>query len=96
MLDLFMATRDEGAGSTTYELLVLGEVSDDLMADLGAREFERSGGETVILVDVIDQSHLHGVLAWFQDRNIEIRRVNPHVSRRRDDRSVSSRGSSSR
>lgn len=72
-----MATRDEEAVPTTYEMLVLGEVSDELVADLGARVAERSGGETVIRVDVIDQAHLHGVLAWFQDRNIEIRRVNP-------------------
>ena len=58
-------------------MLVRGELSDDLIADLGARRFEPCSGKTVILVDVIDQSHLHGVLAWFQDHNIEIERVNP-------------------
>jgi hypothetical protein len=31
----------------------------------------------VIVVDVIDRSHLHGVLAWLQDRNMDIERVNP-------------------
>ena len=54
-----------------------GELSDDLIADIGARRFEPSRGKTVILVDVIDQSHLHGVLGWLQDHNIEIERVNP-------------------
>lgn len=62
---------------TTYEVLVRGELSDDLIADLGGRRFEPSRGKTLILVDIIDQAHLHGVLAWFQDHNVEIERVNP-------------------
>jgi hypothetical protein len=47
------------------------------LLDLGARRFEPCRGKTLILVDVIDQSHLHGVLGWLQDHNIEIERVNP-------------------
>jgi hypothetical protein len=70
------ATPERGL-PTTYEVLVRGELSDDLIADLGGRRFEPSRGKTLILVDVIDQSHLHGVLAWFQDHNVEIERVNP-------------------
>jgi hypothetical protein len=77
MLDLRVSNRLEGAGSTTYEVLVRGELSDDLVADLGARRFEPCRGKTVIVVDVIDQSHLHGVLGWLQDHNIDIERVNP-------------------
>ena len=65
------------AGSTSYEVLVRGELSDDLLDDIGARRFERSHGKTVIFVDVIDQSHLHGVLAWLQNHNVAIERVNP-------------------
>lgn len=71
-----MTITPEAAGPTTYEVLVRGELSDELIADLGARRFEPLNGETLILVDVIDQSHLHGVLAWFQDHNIEIERLN--------------------
>jgi len=77
MLDLHMSIAPNGAGPTTYEVLVRGELSDDLIADLGARRFEPLAGKTVILVDVIDQSHLHSVLGWLQDRNIVIERVNP-------------------
>jgi hypothetical protein len=77
MLDLRMGARLEGAGTTTYEVLVRGELSDDLVADLGARRFEPCRGKTLILVDVIDQSHLHGVLGWFQDHNVVIERLNP-------------------
>jgi hypothetical protein len=75
MLDLH--EHGEGAGSTTYEVLVRGELSDDLISNLGARRFAPRRGKTVILVDVIDQSHLHGVLGWLQDHNIDIERVNP-------------------
>ena len=77
MLDVRMGNRQDGAGSTTYEVLVRGAISDDLVADLGARRFEPRRGKTLILVDVIDQSHLHGVLGWLQDHNIAIERVNP-------------------
>ena len=63
--------------STTYELLVRGELSDELLADLGARRFEPRRGKTLIIVDVIDQSHLHSILDWLQSRNIAIERVNP-------------------
>ena len=63
--------------TTTYEILVNGKLSEDLVADLGARRFEPRQGKTMIVIDIIDQSHLHGVLVWLQDQNIPIERVNP-------------------
>ena len=57
-------------------MLVRGELGDDLIIDLGARLTERTNGKTVIFVDVIDQAHLHGVLARLQENNIGIERVN--------------------
>ena len=60
-----------------YEVIVRGELSVDFIAELGARGFEPGRGKTVILVDVIDQSHLYGVLGWLEDHNIEIERFNP-------------------
>ncbi len=60
-----------------FELLVRGELSEQLLTDLGVRHSDFHRGKTLILMDVIDQSHLHGVLAWFEDHNIEIERVNP-------------------
>ena len=68
---------DEGAVTTTYEVIVRGEVSEALIADLGAQRFEPGRGKSLIVLEVIDQSHLHGVLACLQDRNIHIERVNP-------------------
>ena len=72
-----VSTSGEEAVTTTYEVVVRGEVGEELIAELGARCFEPRRGVTVIVVEVIDQSHLHGVLAWLQDRNIDIERVNP-------------------
>jgi hypothetical protein len=72
-----MGIRPDGARSTPYEVLVRGELSTDLVADLGARGFEPCRGKTMILIDVIDQSHLYGVLRWLEDHNIELERFNP-------------------
>lgn len=72
-----MRSAPERRQLTTYEVLVRGELSDDLIADLGGRRFQPGRDKTLILVDVIDQSHLHGVLAWFEDHNIEIESLNP-------------------
>ena len=63
--------------TTKYEILVRGKLSADLAQDIGARYFEPSKGKTVIVVDVQDQSHLHGILDRLGDLNIEIERVNP-------------------
>ena len=72
-----MAPQENDTVSSTYEVLVRGAPSDDLVSDLGARCFEPSKGKTLIVVDVIDQSHLHGILNRLQDHNIVIERVNP-------------------
>ncbi len=63
--------------TTTYEVLVRGELDDEAVAEFGGRRFEPRRGKTLIVVDVIDQSHLAGVLSWLQSRNIEIERINP-------------------
>lgn len=72
-----MASPGEEAVGTTYEILVKGELSEGLVSDIGARSFEVSRGKTMLVLDIIDQSHLHGVLSWLRDHNIVIERVNP-------------------
>ena len=72
-----MSTSGEETVAATYEVLVRGRLSDDLVAELGARSFEPRRGKSLIVIDVIDQSHLHGVLDRLQDHNIEIERANP-------------------
>lgn len=71
-----MGASSEQSAPTPYEILVTGELSEALVEDIGARTIEIAGGKALIVVDVIDQSHLHGVLHWLQDRNVSIERVN--------------------
>ena len=66
-----------GVERTTFEVLVRGELDDGLVDELDAKSYRPCRGKTLILVDVIDQSHLHGVLGWLEDHNIDIERVNP-------------------
>ena len=63
--------------TTTYEIVVRGTVAADMAQDLAVRCAESSEGKTVITVDVLDQSHLHGILDRLGDLNIEIESVNP-------------------
>jgi hypothetical protein len=70
------STGSEGT-STVYEILVRGALSEELASGLGARSFEPRSGKTLIVVDVIDQAHLHGVLEQLRDLAIDIERVNP-------------------
>jgi hypothetical protein len=72
-----MHATDKGPAATTYEIVVKGEPGAALVADLGARRFEPRRGMTVIIVDIIDQSHLQGVLARLHDGNVEVERINP-------------------
>jgi hypothetical protein len=72
-----VSTAEPHSGTAAYEILVRGALSSDAAADLGARCLDVGPGKTVLVVDVIDQSHLHGILGWLQDRNIAIERVNP-------------------
>jgi hypothetical protein len=76
MLDA-VSISDEGSASMIFEVVVRGAVSEELIADLGAQRFELGRGKSLIVLEVIDQSHLHGLLACLQDRNIDIERVNP-------------------
>ena len=65
------------APTITYEILVRGTVTDDFVADIGARCSQPTQGKTLIVAAVLDQSHLHGILTRLGDLNIEVVSVNP-------------------
>jgi hypothetical protein len=67
----------ESEEPTAYEIIVRGTIAEDLAVDIGALRCTASEGRSAIVVDVIDQSHLHGVLDRLGDLNIEIESVNP-------------------
>lgn len=71
-----MGEATESAGAA-YEILVRGPLDESLAAALGARTFELGEEKTVIVLDVIDRAHLHGVLTQLHDANVEVERVNP-------------------
>ncbi len=77
MLDLVSPPAGAGGTSTVYEILVRGELSEALASTLGARRFEPREGMTLVVVEVIDQAHLHGILEQLRDLAIDIERVNP-------------------
>jgi hypothetical protein len=62
---------------TPYEIVVRARIGEELAEELGAAALEPRHGETVIAVEIIDQSHLHGVLERLRDLNIDIESVNP-------------------
>lgn len=72
-----MDSQDHGVRTTAYEILVLGRPGQRLVEDIGAKQFEVRADRTVLIVEVIDRSHLHGVLDSLRDLNVEIERVNP-------------------
>jgi hypothetical protein len=62
---------------TPYEIVVRGCIGEELAEELGAAALQPRHGRTVIVVEIIDQSHLHGVLERLRDLNIDIESVNP-------------------
>ena len=70
-------THADEARTMTYEIVVRGELSESFVAEIGAARSNCGADETAIIVDIIDQSHLFGVLAWLQDSNVAIERINP-------------------
>jgi hypothetical protein len=61
--------------TTSYEILVRGDLGERLAGELGARRFDAGPDRTLLVVEIIDQSHLHGVLGRLGDLNLEIERV---------------------
>jgi hypothetical protein len=77
MLDRVSSPAGAESGSGVYEILVRGDLSESLITSLGARSFEPRRGKTLVVVEVIDQAHLHGILEHLRDEAIDIERVNP-------------------
>jgi len=63
--------------TTRYEILVRGEFGRTLARELGTCRREPRPEGTLITIEIIDQSHLHGVLERLRDLNVDIASVNP-------------------
>jgi hypothetical protein len=58
--------------STRYELRVQGRLSPDVKQDFQEFEVTEAPVETVLLGEVVDGAHLHGVLARFESFGLQI------------------------
>jgi hypothetical protein len=55
-----------------YELRIEGRVSDDVSADFGEFEVHPAPPETVLVGEIVDDAHLHGVLARLQSLGLKV------------------------
>jgi hypothetical protein len=58
--------------STRYELRIKGRLSSDIREDFEDFELIEAPVETVMLGDVVDEAHLHGVLARLQSLGLQV------------------------
>ena len=60
-----------------YEVVLRGEIGDHYALLFGGMRLERVAGTTVLTGPLVDQAHLHGVIARIQELGIELVSVNP-------------------
>jgi len=60
-----------------YEVVLRGEIGDHYALLFDGMRLERVAGTTVLTGPVVDQAHLHGVIARIQELGIELVSVNP-------------------
>ena len=65
------------ARDAQYELVLRGEIGDHYALLFDGMRLERVAGTTVLTGPVVDQAHLHGVIARIQELGIELVSVNP-------------------
>jgi hypothetical protein len=67
----------EGRGCVRYHVVVRGEIDASLVGPLEGMVVERGGAEPTMGIDIVDQSHLQGVLRALHERGIAIVRFHP-------------------
>jgi len=58
--------------STRYELRVKGRLSEEVAGDFGEFEVREAPPETVLVGEIVDDAHLHGVIARFQSLGLQM------------------------
>ena len=64
----------KGTG-TVYRIVVRSELSDRYAVAFEGMEMETKDGETILTGEVIDQPHLHGILARINGLGLQLRSV---------------------
>lgn len=60
-----------------YQFVLRGEIGDRFGPLFEGMRLERIPGRTVLTGDVIDQAHLHGLIAQIQELGLELVSVKP-------------------
>jgi len=58
--------------SGRYEFRVQGRLSEDVAGEFGELEVSERAPETVMQGEVVDEAHLHGILARFQALGLRV------------------------
>jgi hypothetical protein len=58
--------------STRYEFRVKGRLSEEVAGDFREFEVRQAPSGTVLVGDIVDDAHLHGVLARFQSLGLQM------------------------
>ena len=66
------SARREGPAAVRYRIIVRGEIEASFVGPLTGLVVESAGDESTLLIDIVDQSHLQGVIRSLADRGIEI------------------------
>ena len=61
-----------GKGTTRYKLVVRGELSERFAPEFEGMDLRAEGGRTVLVGEIIDQSHLYGILDRLGDFGLEL------------------------
>jgi hypothetical protein len=59
-------------GGSRYEFRVQGRLSDDTAGEFDELEVVQASPETVLHGEVVDDAHLHGILARFQALGLHV------------------------
>ena len=59
-------------GTTSYKVVVRGELSERFAPEFEGMSLQAGGGRTVLIGEIIDQAHLHGLLDRLQDFGLEL------------------------
>jgi hypothetical protein len=64
----------KGTG-TVYRIVVRSELSDRYAVAFEGMEMETKNGDTILTGEIIDQPHLHGILARINGLGLQLRSV---------------------
>ncbi len=59
-------------GAVRYRIVIKGEITTSFVGPLAGMEVESAGEESTLVIDIVDQSHLRGVISSLSDRGIKI------------------------